>query len=324
MNSTTSRDSSASCTSCIMRRSSCVVGLCTPGVSTSTTCAAGLPASVFVFLRSGSSSTPRMRVLVVCGLCVTIASFCPSSAFSSVLLPAFGLPTIDTNPVRSAIPLFSHLQSSSVITLRPHPPPRARAQPSCRSTAAPPSATAHPPPPHPAAEYARQSRSPARPLWLRRIPSRVEASLAPASLPLRQTPHHPLPQPPRSVTLAAPVADSPQTIHATGSPQNSRARHTTHPAPSPALLPAPCHAHPRCSRRSPRADPQSSPTRRHSHTHQSPDSCAASLSASRAAAHSPSLSPAQTSRSAPAASLSSARRPHPPRPAGHAQTLLPQ
>src|ERR1700760_2155009 len=115
MNNTTSRDSSASCTSCIMRRSSCVVGLCTPGVSTSTTCAAGLPASVFVFLRSGSSSTPRMRVLVVCGLCVTIASFCPSSAFSSVLLPAFGLPTIDTNPVRSAIPLFSHLQRSAAL-----------------------------------------------------------------------------------------------------------------------------------------------------------------------------------------------------------------
>src|SRR6185437_10292198 len=98
-----------------MRRSSCVVGLCTPGVSTSTTCAAGLPASALVFLRSGSSSTPRMRVRVVCGLCVTIASFCPNSAFSSVLLPAFGLPTIDTNPVRSAIPLFSHLQSLLVL-----------------------------------------------------------------------------------------------------------------------------------------------------------------------------------------------------------------
>src|SRR6185437_4742893 len=105
-----------------MRRSSCVVGLCTPGVSTSTTCAAGLPASALVFLRSGSSSTPRMRVRVVCGLCVTIASFCPNSAFSSVLLPAFGLPTIDTNPVRSAIPLFFHLQRSPVLLrfTRPH------------------------------------------------------------------------------------------------------------------------------------------------------------------------------------------------------------
>ncbi len=39
--STRSRVSSASCTSCSMRRSSCEAGLCTPGVSTKTICAAG-------------------------------------------------------------------------------------------------------------------------------------------------------------------------------------------------------------------------------------------------------------------------------------------
>ena len=102
-NSTASRDSSASCTSCIMRRSSCVSGLCTPGVSTSTTCAAGWPGSPLAFFLSGSSSTPWMRVRVVCGLWVTMASFWPSRAFSSVDLPALGRPTMETNPERKGI-----------------------------------------------------------------------------------------------------------------------------------------------------------------------------------------------------------------------------
>src|ERR1019366_4627375 len=50
-----------------------------------------------------------MRVRVVCGLCVTIASFCPSSAFSSVDLPALGRPMMDTNPERKGIPHYPPL-----------------------------------------------------------------------------------------------------------------------------------------------------------------------------------------------------------------------
>ena len=37
-------------------------------------------------------------VRVVCGLSATIATFAPTSALSSVDLPAFGLPRIETNP----------------------------------------------------------------------------------------------------------------------------------------------------------------------------------------------------------------------------------
>src|SRR6266702_7651374 len=93
-----------------MRRSSCVSGLCTPGVSTNTTCAAGCPGSPLPFFFNGTSSTPWIRVRVVCGLCVTIASFCPRRAFSNVDLPAFGRPTIDTKPERKAIPFIMRCQ----------------------------------------------------------------------------------------------------------------------------------------------------------------------------------------------------------------------
>src|SRR3954471_14502770 len=76
-----------------MRRSSCDPGLCTPGVSTNTICAAGcFP------LRAGTSTTPAMRLRVVCGLAVTMATFSPMSAFSSVLLPTLGRPRMATNP----------------------------------------------------------------------------------------------------------------------------------------------------------------------------------------------------------------------------------
>ena len=44
-----------------------------------------------------------MRVRVVCGLWVTMASFWPSSALSRVDLPAFGRPMMETNPERKAI-----------------------------------------------------------------------------------------------------------------------------------------------------------------------------------------------------------------------------
>src|SRR4051812_35625502 len=74
-----------------------------PGVSTRTTWAAERPGSVFVFLRSGTSRTPWMRVRVVCGLCVTIASFWPRRALSNVDLPALGRPMMETKPERNAI-----------------------------------------------------------------------------------------------------------------------------------------------------------------------------------------------------------------------------
>ena len=41
-----------------------------------------------------------MRFRVVCGFEVTIATFCPTRRFSSVDFPAFGRPTIATNPDR--------------------------------------------------------------------------------------------------------------------------------------------------------------------------------------------------------------------------------
>src|SRR6185437_13861185 len=116
-------------------------------------------------------------------------------------------------------------------TLHPRPPPPSPAPPSCRSTAAPPSAAAHPLPPRPAAEYARRSRSPARPPWLRHIPSAAAAIPAPACPSLPQTPTHPPPRPPRLVILAATAAAAPQIIPVAGSPRSSLARHTNHPLP---------------------------------------------------------------------------------------------
>src|SRR5258708_4442959 len=47
-----------------------------------------------------------MRLRVVCGLEVTMAIFCPTSRFTSVLLPAFGRPTIATNPARCPAVVF--------------------------------------------------------------------------------------------------------------------------------------------------------------------------------------------------------------------------
>src|ERR1700733_1222006 len=96
ISNTISRCSSASCTSCIMRRSNCVLGLWTPGVSTKTICAAG-----YLPFLAGTSTTPWMRVRVVCGFAVTMATFSPVSAFNSVLLPAFGRPIMETNPDRT-------------------------------------------------------------------------------------------------------------------------------------------------------------------------------------------------------------------------------
>src|SRR3989441_7661322 len=62
-----------------------------PGVSRKTTCA------------SGSVRMPRMRLRVVCGLGVTMATLAPTRAFSSVDLPTFGRPTMAAYPARWAI-----------------------------------------------------------------------------------------------------------------------------------------------------------------------------------------------------------------------------
>src|SRR5271166_5001037 len=44
-----------------------------------------------------------MRLRVVCGLRVTMASFSPTSAFNKVDLPALGRPMMDANPERKGI-----------------------------------------------------------------------------------------------------------------------------------------------------------------------------------------------------------------------------
>src|SRR5579872_6074628 len=84
-----------------MARSSCEAGRWIPGVSTKTICVGGcLP------LRSGTSTMPWMRVRVVCGLAVTIATFSPMRALINVDLPAFGRPMMETNPERMVISAY--------------------------------------------------------------------------------------------------------------------------------------------------------------------------------------------------------------------------
>ena len=61
---------------------------CSPGRSTNTIC------------NPGRVSTPCMRLRVVCGLGLTIDSFLPSSALSSVDFPTFGRPTRAAKPQR--------------------------------------------------------------------------------------------------------------------------------------------------------------------------------------------------------------------------------
>src|SRR6266849_2123661 len=60
-----------------------------PGVSTKIICA------------HDKVLTPRIRVRVVCGLGLTIASLAPTRAFSNVDLPTFGRPTKATKPQRN-------------------------------------------------------------------------------------------------------------------------------------------------------------------------------------------------------------------------------
>src|SRR5437764_13480896 len=52
-----------------------------------------------------------MRLRVVCGLAVTIASFCPTNVFSSVDFPAFGRPMMEAKPER--IEVVSNQQSAT-------------------------------------------------------------------------------------------------------------------------------------------------------------------------------------------------------------------
>src|SRR5215470_9238879 len=64
-----------------------------------------------------------MRFRVVCGLEVTMATFCPTSRFTRVDFPAFGRPTIATNPARYPFlcpsPLISVVSGSSGTYRRP-------------------------------------------------------------------------------------------------------------------------------------------------------------------------------------------------------------
>ena len=54
-------------------------------------------------LARGTSTTPAMRLRVVCGLAVTMATFSPVRALSKVLLPTLGRPRMATNPDFKAV-----------------------------------------------------------------------------------------------------------------------------------------------------------------------------------------------------------------------------
>ena len=74
-----------------------VLGVWKPGVSKKTIC---VPFSSLVCI-------PVIRFLVVCGFLETIAIFSPKMAFSRVLFPTFGRPTIATKPVLLVCIIFS-------------------------------------------------------------------------------------------------------------------------------------------------------------------------------------------------------------------------
>src|SRR2546427_4730960 len=87
----TSMPSSACATSSIIWRPRAESGRCTPGVSIRTICACG------------RLMIPWMRLRVVCGLGDTMATFWPTSRFTSVDLPTLGSPTMAANPERKLI-----------------------------------------------------------------------------------------------------------------------------------------------------------------------------------------------------------------------------
>src|SRR6187399_3181359 len=71
---------------------------CSPGVSTKAICT------------PGRLSMPSTRWRVVCGREVTMESFSPTSAFSSVDLPTLGRPTSAAKPARNVAGSFMHTQ----------------------------------------------------------------------------------------------------------------------------------------------------------------------------------------------------------------------
>src|SRR5271169_2285329 len=62
-----------------------------------------------------------MRLRVVWGLRVTIATFSPTSALSSVDLPALGRPRIETNPERNAMSGSNLLGCRYILKTDTHP-----------------------------------------------------------------------------------------------------------------------------------------------------------------------------------------------------------
>src|SRR3954447_24539300 len=87
-NTITSTSDSVSRTTSLSRLPSRLLGLCSPGVSTSTICP------------PGRWTTPRMACRVVCGRLLTMPTFSPTSALVSVVLPALGRPNRATKPLR--------------------------------------------------------------------------------------------------------------------------------------------------------------------------------------------------------------------------------
>src|SRR5258708_2432496 len=75
-----------------MRRFMRCTGLWMPGVSKST------------IWPPGRLTTARIRLRVVCGLSETMATFWPTSVFTSVDLPTLGRPTTETNPAWKPVP----------------------------------------------------------------------------------------------------------------------------------------------------------------------------------------------------------------------------
>jgi hypothetical protein len=73
----------------LVRSPSSVRGLWIPGVSSRTSCDVAVV------------RTPRICVRVVCGRSETIATFVPTSRFTSVDFPTLGRPTSETNPERN-------------------------------------------------------------------------------------------------------------------------------------------------------------------------------------------------------------------------------
>src|SRR4051794_32634497 len=84
----TSTSERVSRTTSLSRRRSRLLGLCSPGVSTSTSCP------------PGRWTTPRMACRVVCGRLLTMPTFSPTIALVSVVLPALGRPTRQAKPLR--------------------------------------------------------------------------------------------------------------------------------------------------------------------------------------------------------------------------------